>query len=497
MTLSLQRGSAATRDFIEATHGLYIGGAWVPAASGETIAVLDPATGREIARSAAGGSEDVDRAVTAARSAFDSGPWSTMTGLERGKLISRFAERIEELGDELAEIEAIDCGKPLAYARAVDVGLTANIYHYMAGWASKVSGETVSVSTPGDFHAYTLREPVGVVAAITPWNFPLVLTAYKLAPLLAVGCTAILKPSELTPLSTIRLAQIAEEVGFPPGVINVVTGLGAEAGVALAEHARVDKIAFTGSTATGKRIAASATGNLKRVSLELGGKAPMIVFPDADLDAAIPALASAIFFHQGQVCTAGTRLYAHSSVHDQVLEGIVAESRKLVLGHGLDTSTTMGPLISAAQRDKVTGYVEAGVAEGAQLVTGGHAVAGDGFFMEPTVLAHTTEFMSVVHEEIFGPVLCAQSFEDDDLAEVARKANDTVYGLSASVWTSNIGVAHKMAKLIKAGSVWINAHNFYDPALPFGGYKQSGWGREEGSEAIRTFTEVKSVCAAL
>jgi phenylacetaldehyde dehydrogenase len=497
MALVVPAASAETNAFIETNHDLYIGGKWVPSASRETFAVLDPASGHEITRSASGAALDVDHAVAAAKSAFESGPWAQMTGLQRGILITRLAARIEELADELAEIEAIDCGKPVTYARAVDVNLTARIYHYMAGWASKVSGETVSVSTSGDFHAYTLREPVGVVAAITPWNHPLVLTAYKLAPLLAVGCTAVLKPSELAPLSMIRLAQIAQEVGFPPGVINVVTGLGDAAGAALAGHNAIDGIAFTGSTATGKKIAAAATGNLKKVSLELGGKAPMIVFPDADLDAAIPGLASAAFFHQGQVCTSGTRLYVHRSIHDEVVEGIVAESQKLVLGHGLDTKTTMGPLISSDRRVKVLAYVAAGVADGADLVAGGLGVDGDGFFMEPTILSNTNESMSVMREEIFGPVLCVQSFTDEDIDELARKANDTVYGLSASVWTSNVNNAHKMAQRIKAGSVWINTHNFYDPALPFGGYKQSGWGREEGSEAIRMFTEVKSVCAAL
>jgi phenylacetaldehyde dehydrogenase len=497
MPLAVSGASAQTNTFIQSTHDLCIGGKWVPSASRETLGVLDPATGQEITRSASGAAEDVDRAVAAARSTFESGPWSRMTGLQRGILITRLAARIEELTDELAEIEAIDCGKPVAHARAVDVDLTAKIYHYMAGWASKVTGETVSVSTPGDFHAYTLREPVGVVAAITPWNHPLVLTAYKLAPLLAVGCTAVLKPSELTPLSTLRLAQIAEEVGFPPGVINVVTGIGDQVGAPLASHNAIDKIAFTGSTSTGKKIAAAATGNMKNVSLELGGKAPMIVFPDADLDTAISGLASAAFFNQGQVCTSGTRLYVHCSIYDDVVEGIVAESRRLILGHGLDPKTTMGPLISSDRRAKVLAYVAAGVADGATLVTGGTAVDRDGFFMEPTVLAAATQAMSVMREEIFGPVLCVQAFTDDDIDELARKANDTPYGLSASIWTTNINNAHKMARRMKAGNVWINTHNFYDPALPFGGYKQSGWDREEGYEAIRNFTEVKSVCVAL
>ncbi|MGE4483336.1 aldehyde dehydrogenase family protein [Acidocella sp.] len=488
--------SAAAGAFIASPHKMLIGGEWRNAVSGATIDVEDPCTGKVIAKVPAAETADIDLAVAAARQALD-GPWSKMTGLERGKLISRFASRLEELADEMAEIEAIDCGKPVTYARYVDVGLSATTYHYMAGWASKISGETVGVSAPGEFHAFTLREPVGVVAQIVPWNFPLVLTAYKLAPSLAAGCTAIIKPAELTPLSTLRLAQIAEEVGFPPGVINVVTGYGATAGAALAEHPGVDKIAFTGSTDVGKAVARAATGNLKRVTLELGGKAPMIVFPDADLDKAIPGLAGAIFFHQGQVCTAGTRLFVHKSIHDRVVEGIAAEAKKLVVGHGLEQATTMGPLISGRQRERVLGYIDEGRKAGAEFVCGGKSYGESGYFLEPTVLAGTNSSMSVVKEEIFGPVLCAMAFDDDDMETLAHKANESDFGLSASIWTRDLSTAHKMARRIKAGSVWINMHHFFDPALPFGGYKQSGWGREQGAEAIRTFTEVKSVCAAL
>ncbi len=488
--------SARAGAFIAGKHQLLIGGSWRDAASGETIDIEDPCTGQVIAKVAAGARADVDLAVAAARQALD-GPWGKMSGLERGKLISRFATRLEELAGELAEIEAIDCGKPVTYARYVDVGLSANTYHYMAGWASKITGETVDVSSPGEFHAFTTREPVGVVAQVVPWNFPLVLTAYKLAPSLAAGCTAIIKPAELTPLSTLRLAQIAEEVGFPPGVINVITGYGATAGAALAEHPGIDKIAFTGSTDVGKAVARAATGNLKRVTLELGGKAPMMVFRDADLEKTIPALAGAIFFHQGQVCTAGTRLFIHKSIHDRVVEGIAAEAKKLVIGHGLEQATTMGPMISGRQRDRVLAYIEQGRKSGAEFVCGGNSLGENGYFLEPTVLAGTDSSMSVVREEIFGPVLCTMAFGDDDIETLADKANETEFGLSASIWTRDLSTAHKMAKRIKAGSIWINMHNFFDPALPFGGYKQSGWGREQGAEAIRTFTEVKSVCAAL
>ena len=497
MTFPVPNLSPRAAAFVNQTHGVYIDGTWQKPASEELIDIIDPATGQVIARSAAGNRSDVDRAVAAARKAFETGAWASLSGLDRGRLISRLAERLEELADELAEIEAIDCGKPVTYAKYVDVGLTAKIYHYYAGWASKVSGETVSVSAPGDYHAYTLREPVGVVAAITPWNFPLVLTAYKLAPLLAVGCTVIIKPSELTPLSTLRFAQIAEEVGFPPGVINVVTGYGADVGQVLAEHPGVDKVAFTGSVSTGKKIAQAATGNLKRVTLELGGKSPMIVLPDADLDKAIPGLAQAIFFHQGQVCTAGTRLYVHKSIHDRVVEGIAGVAQTLRAGHSLDAQTTMGPLISATQLEKVMGYLDLGRSEGADLVSGGSTLGEQGYFMQPTVLANTRRDMAVVREEIFGPVLVTQSFDDEDLNQISAYANDSDFGLAASIWTRDLSTAHKLARMIQAGSVWINQHNFYDPALPFGGYKQSGWGREEGSEAIRTFTELKAVCAAL
>lgn len=486
-----------TQEFLARTHKLYVNGRWVEGESGELIKILDPATGETISHSAAAVTADIGKAVNAARQAFERGPWPKLTGLERGKLISKLANRLEELADEFAELEALDCGKPVTYAKYVDVGLTANIYHYMAGWASKLGGETVSLSTPGEFHAYTVREPVGVVAAITPWNFPLVLTAYKLAPLLAVGCTVIIKPSELTPLTTLRFAELVEEVGFPPGVVNVVTGYGVSAGAALVEHPDVDKVAFTGSLETGKKIASAATGNLKRITLELGGKSPMVVFPDADLASAIPGIAAAAFFHQGQVCTAGTRLYVHKSIHDKVIEGISLETKKLKVGHGLDIETTMGPLISSGHREKILRYLEKGKNEGAEVAVGGRPCGDAGFFMEPTILTGTSDDMAIVQEEIFGPVLCAQSYSDDDLDKIAEKANNTIYGLAASVWTRDISVAHKMARRLRAGSVWINAHNFYDPALPFGGFKQSGWGREEGAEAIRTFTELKSVCAAL
>jgi phenylacetaldehyde dehydrogenase len=489
--------SPAATAFLARKHRLYIDGAWLDAASGETFPVEDPATGAEIARVPSGAAADIDKAARAARKALEAGDWPKMSPIERGKLISRLADRIEALADELAEIEALDGGKPLPYARHSDLMQTYNTFHYMAGWASKLNGEQIQMSAPGDFHAYTLREPVGVVGMIVPWNFPLVLLSYKLAPALAAGCTCIVKPAEQTPLSTLRLAEIIDEVGFPPGVVNVVTGFGETAGAAIVDHPEVDKVAFTGSTEVGRIVARNAAASLKRVTLELGGKSPMIVFPDVDFDKAIPGLAGAIFYHQGQVCTAGTRVYVHRKVQDRVLEGIVGEAGKLKMGHGLVPGTQLGPLISAEQLDRVTRLIEEGRTAGADVITGGKRSGNAGYFVEPTVLANTNHSMSVVREEIFGPVLCAMSFDDDDLDQIARDANDTPFGLAASIWTENLGVAHKMAKRIKAGNIWINTHSQFDSALPFGGFKQSGYGRECGFEAIRLFTEIKAVCAAL
>jgi phenylacetaldehyde dehydrogenase len=420
-----------------------------------------------------------------------------MSGADRGKLIWKLAARLEELSDELAEIEALDAGKPLGYAKAADLPLTLALYHYFAGWASKITGETLGLSRPGEYHAYTLREPVGVVGLITPWNFPLVLAAYKLAPALASGCTAVLKPAEQTSLSTLRLGEIIQEVGFPAGVVNILTGEGETTGAPLVAHPQVDKISFTGSTEVGKLVVRSAANDLKRVSLELGGKSPMFVFPDADLDIAIPGTASAIFFHQGQVCTAGSRLYVHERIYDKMVDGIAGIAGRIRPDHGLRPNVEMGPLVSQEQLDRVGGYVRAGRKDGAEVVVGGERIGQSGYFFQPTVLAKTDASMSVVREEIFGPVLCVMPFSDADLDGIARIANASSYGLAASIWTQNLSIAHKLARRIKAGNVWINAHNLYDPNMAFGGYKQSGWGRECGYHAIEMFTEVKSVVAPL
>ncbi|MGD9536348.1 MAG: aldehyde dehydrogenase [Alphaproteobacteria bacterium] len=488
-------GKAASA-FVAKQHKFLIGGKWVSAQSGKTFPVEDPATEETIAHVPAGDKADIDLAVAAARKALD-GPWSRLSPVERSRVVWRLGDLLEQHKAEFAELEALDNGKPVVNARAGDVQGSIDMFHYMAGWASRLNGETIPVSSPGNWHAYTLREPVGVVGQIIPWNFPLMMAAWKLAPALAAGCTIVLKPAEQTPLSALRFGELIQEAGIPDGVVNIVTGFGETAGAALAEHPDVDKVAFTGSTEVGKLIVKAATGNLKRVSLELGGKSPAIVFPDADLDLAIAGTADAIFYNQGQCCTAGSRLFAHKSIYDRIIEGVVAEAGKLRIGHGLDPNVNLGPLVSKEQHQRVTGYIEAGRSEGAEVVVGGKAVGNQGYFVEPTVLAKTNRNMRVVREEIFGPVVCVQSFDDDDLDAVARFANDTDYGLQASIWTRNLKVAHTLARKIKAGSVCINAHNYANPAWPFGGYKQSGWGREMGKEVMEHYTETKAIAAKL
>jgi phenylacetaldehyde dehydrogenase len=371
------------------------------------------------------------------------------------------------------------------------------MFRYMAGWATRLNGETIPVSSPGNWLAYTVREPAGVVAQIIPWNFPLMMAAWKLAPALAAGCTIVLKPAEQTPLSALRFGELIAEAGIPAGVVNIITGFGETAGAALAEHPDVDKVAFTGSTEVGKLIVKAAAGNLKRVSLELGGKSPAIVFPDADIERAIAGTADAIFYNQGQCCTAGSRLFAHKSIYDKVVEGVVARAGKIKVGHGLDPEVELGPLVSKEQHSRVTGFLESGRQQGAEIATGGHVIGNQGYFVEPTVLTRTDRSMKVVREEIFGPVVCVQSFDDADLEAVAKFANDTEYGLQASIWTQNLKVAHTLARKIKAGTICINTHNYGDPAWPFGGFKQSGWGREMGHEVMEHYTETKSVAVLL
>jgi phenylacetaldehyde dehydrogenase len=481
--------------FLDQPHKLLIGGEWLEAASGKLFPVYNPATGKIIAQVAEGDKEDIDRAVQAARRAFDGGPWRTMTSSKRGQYIWKVAELLEQHAEEFAQLESLDNGKPITESRAADVPLAVDLFRYMAGWASKIEGNTIPISMPGKYFAYTLREPVGVVGQIIPWNFPLLMAAWKLGPALAAGCTVVLKPASLTPLTALRLGELFIEAGFPAGVVNIVTGPGQTAGAALAAHPDVDKIAITGSTEVGKQIVHAATGNLKKVSLELGGKSPNIVLKDADMNVAIQGAANAIFFNQGQVCCAGSRLYIEEAVFEQVVEGVARHAKKIKVGPGLDPSTQMGPLISEHQLSLVSDYVASGLASGATALSGGHRCGEQGYFLEPTVLAHVKQDMQVVQEEIFGPVVVALPFKGFD--EILPLANDSMYGLAAGIWTQDLSKAHELAARLHAGTVWINCYNVFDAAMPFGGYKQSGWGREMGHEVLENYTEVKSVCIKL
>jgi phenylacetaldehyde dehydrogenase len=493
----LSRLGKAARDFLKGPKKLLIGGEWRDAVSGKTFAVIDPATGEEFAHVAEGDKEDIDLAVAAARKAFQDPAWRYMKPSEREKLMHRFANLIEQHAEELSELEALDAGKSIIMARYVDIALAADCFRYMAGWPTKMEGSVIPLSVPflpdgTRTFSYSVREPVGVVGQIIPWNFPALMAAWKLAPALATGCTVILKPAEETPLTALRLGELAMEAGYPAGVINIIPGYGHTAGAALSNHPDVDKIAFTGSTEVGKLITRAAVGNLKKVSLELGGKSPVIIMADADMEKAIPGAANAIFFHQGQVCAAGSRLYIHSSVHDQVIEGMVKIAKGMKVGHGLDPSTQMGPLVSQVQIERVCGYIESGISEGAEAATGGKRIGNQGYFVEPTIMVNANHKMKIVKEEIFGPVVAAMSFSDTD--ELAAMANDSVYGLSASVWTQDISKVHTLVPQIQAGTVWVNCHAILDSAMPFGGYKQSGWGRELGKAALDLYTESKSVC---
>jgi phenylacetaldehyde dehydrogenase len=487
--------SGPAAGFLAGPHRLLIGGEWRDAESGATSRVTDPSTGRVVTEVAEAGTEDVDRAVAAAREVFEEGSWRHLNGGQRAKLLWRIADLIEDAAPELAEIEALDNGKSVSVAGAVDVPMTVDVFRYMAGWTTKITGTTRSASSPIDpsarFFPLTLRQPIGVAGLITPWNFPLVQAALKLAPALVAGCTTVLKPAEETPLATLRLGQILQEAGVPGGVVNIVTGVGEVTGAAITGHPGVDKVSFTGSTEVGRQILVAASGNMKKVTLELGGNAPNIVLADADIDAAVAGAANAGFFNHGQLCTAGRRLYVEEPIFDEVVEGLAKVVGGMALGAGLDPQTEIGPLISERHFDRVLGCLGGGRREGAEYVTGGARVEGDGYFVEPTVAVGMAADAAIVREEVFGPLVVAMPFTDIDA--VVAEANHTRYGLAAGLWTTNLEHALSIAESLESGTVWVNCYNVLDVALPHGGYKESGWGREMGLEAVHAFMESKTV----
>jgi phenylacetaldehyde dehydrogenase len=489
--------SAAAKRTLARKPALFINNEWVRSTHETTLAVEDPSSGREVSRIVDASDADVDRAVAAARAAFDDGRWSNLPPNRRERIINKLADLIEVHATEFAELEAIDNGKPVGFAVIIDIPGAVDQLRYMAGWASKLSGDVIEPQAlpRGTVFSYVSREPVGVAAQIVPWNFPLLMAALKIAPGLAAGCTLVLKPAEQTSLTALRLADLVVEAGFPPGAVNVITGNGHTAGEHLVKHPGVDKIAFTGSTEVGKIINRNATETLKRVTLELGGKSPVVVMPDVNVDEAAPGAAGAIFFNSGQVCIAGSRLFAHRSIFDRMIEGIAGAAAFWSPRPSLDPQSHMGPLVSKEQMDRVMEYIEAGKRGGASVALGGDAPAANGYYVNPTILVDVKPNMSVVREEIFGPVVVAQRF--DDLDEVAKAANDTCYGLGAGIWTKDLSTMHRLASKIKAGTVWGNCHAIIDPALPFGGYKQSGIGREQARQGIEAYTELKTVIIKL
>ena len=479
-----------------AAHGLLIDGQNLPARSGKTFKVVNPATEEVIAEVAEAGAADVDAAVAVARRTFDEGVWRSLPGAERARIMLRFAELVEAHADELATLEVHNNGMPLAFARN-SLRNGVNGTRWFAGATTRLGGIAMSnaLAAQGEFHAYTRREPVGVVGLITPWNGPIGTFMIKVNPALASGCSVVLKPSELTPLTALRLARLAHEAGLPDGVLNVVPGFGGEAGAAISQHPGIDKISFTGSTAVGKEIVRASAGNLKRVTLELGGKSPCVIFDDADMDVAIPGATMAIVANSGQVCFAGSRLFVQRKSYDKVVAGIAEHMSRLRIGNGLDDGTQLGPLISERQRERVRGYVRTGVEEGAELISGGQPLDGKGYFVEPALFAQTSAEMRIVREEIFGPVLVATPF--DDLEEVVPQANATRYGLGAGIYTTNLNTAHKLAARIESGNVWVNCYGVLDAGMPFGGFKESGWGREMSEEGLSAYLETKSVWVKL
>jgi acyl-CoA reductase-like NAD-dependent aldehyde dehydrogenase len=475
-------------------HKLLIGGQRVDAASGKTFEAFNPATGEAVARVAEADVNDVDRAVKAARQAL-SGPWAKMSPAEREKVLHKLADLVEKNLEPLAQLESLNNGKTIREAKSGDVPLSVALLRYYGGWPTKIHGETTPVSVPyypgAKFLHYTVREPVGVVGAIIPWNFPLLMAVERLAPVLACGNALVLKPAEQTPLSAIRLGELCLEAGIPEGVVNVVPGFGPTAGAALAAHPDVDKVTFTGSTEVGREIVKASAGNLKKLSLELGGKSPNIVFADADLDAAAKGMFMGIFYNQGQTCSAGSRVFVERPAFEGLVNALAEKAKTIRQGPGLDPKTQMGPLVSKEQQERVMAYVEAGKKEGATCLAGGEAVAGKGYFVKPTVFSAVEDRMRIAREEIFGPVVAVMPFDSAD--EVVARANDTPYGLVAGVWTKDIKKAHRLTQQIKAGVVWVNCYQFVDAAAPWGGYKQSGYGREKGQHAVEEYTQVKSV----
>lgn len=484
--------------FLQQQHGLLVDGKRVMAANGKRLEVRNPANGEVIATVADADEDDVNLTVQSAHQAFTSGAWSSLRPAERERILLKLADVLEAHAEELAQLETLNQGKSIHLSRAIEVGAAIEYVRYMAGWATKMTGETLDVSIPvppgARYTAYTLREPVGVVAAIVPWNFPLMIAIWKLIPALAAGCTIVLKPSTETPLTALRLGELALEAGVPPGVVNVLTGRGSRAGQALATHPLISKITFTGSTEVGKTVAHAAVDNMTRFSLELGGKNPMVVFGDVDVDKAVQGIMMGGFLNQGQVCAAASRIYIHRSRFDQVVEGVAAAAAGMTIGAGMDLNAQVNPLVSAKQQQSVCRYLDIAREEGARIVTGGGKPELPGYFVQPTVLTNVSHRNTVVREEIFGPVLVAMPF--DTAEEAIQLANDTPYGLASSIWTNDLSLAMNVIPQIQAGTVWVNSHIPLDPNLPFGGHKQSGMGREFGRAAVESFTELKSVCIA-
>lgn len=480
--------------FLDRPHRMLIGQDWVDAQDGATLAVENPASGTEIAQVPAAKAADVDRAVGAARASYEAGAWRGLPGVKRAEILWHFAELIGQNAAELAHLEVLDNGMPYMFARYTVDG-AMEVLRYFASRCTDLGGKSANADVASEMHAYTQRVPVGVAGLIIPWNGPLGMAAAKLAPSLAAGCSVILKPAEQTPLSALRLGQLALEAGIPPGVLNIVVGTGTDAGAVLAQHPDVDKISFTGSTSAGKSLVRAAAGNLKRLSLELGGKSPVFVFDDADLATTIPSVAMGIFANSGQVCFAGSRVYAQPGIHDALVDGLRSFAEQLPVGSGLDAATMLGPLISSVQRDRVLAHIESGRNEGAEVVTGGCSHGDRGYFVQPTIFAKVEQQMAIAREEIFGPVLAVSTF--DDLSDVARLGNDSVYGLGAAIYTTNVSTAHKATAALNAGNIWVNCQGILDRNLPFGGFKQSGWGRENGSEGIAAFLEDKTIYVKL